>query len=301
MDYERLIRRAVNAVWEHKFLIVLGILVALGGGGGSSINFNFGGGDFNFDFGQGTQPQAPPDFPQIPELPPEAGVALGGIAVLAILLICVALVVGLVLFVVSTIARGGLIAGVDDIEEERPASLGQAWSAGWQRVWTLLGVNILPAIPAVLLAFIGVVMGLGAAGLSQMFGPRVAVGGAVAALLIPLACVLIPIALVLTLLRTFANRAAMLEGLGVIASYGRGWSVLLDNIGSAFVLFLLQILINVVVSLLLLPFAILLCLFWPLMFVLQGALAAVFSTLWTLAWREWTGAGEIKVKAAPVA
>lgn len=301
MDYERLIRRSVNAVWEHKFLIVLGILVALGGGGGSSINFNFGGGDFNFDFGQGTQPQAPPGFPQIPELPPEAGVALGGIAVLAILLICVALVVGLVLFVVSTIARGGLIAGVDDIEEGRPASLGQAWSAGWQRVWTLLGVNILPAIPAVLLAFIGVVMGLGAAGLSQMFGPRVAVGGAVAALLIPLACVLIPIALVLTLLRTFANRAAMLEGLGVMASYGRGWSVLLDNIGSAFVLFLLQILINVVVSLLLLPFAILLCLFWPLMFVLQGALAAVFSTLWTLAWREWTGAGEIKVKAAPVA
>lgn len=299
MDYGRLIRRAVNVVWEHKFLIVLGILVALGGGGGSSINYNFGGGDF--DFGQGTQPQTPPDFPQMPELPPEVGVALGGIAVLAVLLFCVALIVGLILFAVSTIARGGLIAGVEDIEEGQPTSLGQAWSAGWQRVWTLLGVNILPAIPAVLLAFIGVVMGVGAVGLSQMFGPRVAVGGAVAAVLIPLACVLIPIALVLTLLRTFANRAVMLEGLGVMASYGRGWSVLLDNLGSAFVLFLLQILINVVVSLLLLPGAILLCLFWPLMFILQGALAAVFSTMWTLAWREWTGAGEIKVKAAPVA
>ena len=301
MDYGKLISRAVNAVWEHKFLIVLGILVALGGGGGSGLSYNFGGGDFNFDFGQGAQPQTPPDFPQIPELPPEAGVALGGIAALAVLLFCVALLVGLILFVVSTVARGGLIAGVDDVEEAQPTSLSQAWSAGWQRAWTLLGVNILPAIPAVLLAFIGLAMGVGAAGLSQMLGPRVAVGGAVAALLIPLACVLIPVALVLALLRTFANRAAMLEGLGVIASYGRGWSVLWDNVGPAFVLFLLQILINVVVSLLLLPAAILLCLFWPLMIILQGALAAVFSTMWTLAWREWTGAGDANVKAAPVA
>lgn len=299
MNYEALIRRAVNAVWHNKFLIVLGILVALGGGGGSPFSYNFGGGDFNF--GQGPQPQRPPDFPQIPELPPEAGVALGGVAVLVLLLVCVALIVGLVLFAVSTIARGGLIAGVDAVDEERPTGFGDAWSAGWQRVWTLLGINILPAIPAFLLALIAVVIGAGAAGLSQMFGPRVAFGGALAAVLVPLACVLIPIALVLTLLRTFANRAAMLEGLGVVASYGRGWNVLTGNLGSAIVLFVLQILINVVVSILLLPAALLLCLFWPLLFLLQGALAAFFSAMWTLAWREWTGLAGVKEKAAPVA
>lgn len=297
MDYGRLVSRAVNVVWENKFLIVLGILVALGGGGGSGsgLSYSFDGGDFNF--GQGAQP----DFPAIPELPPEAGVALGGAALLLVLLFCVALIVGLVLFVVSTVARGGLIAGVADVEEGQPTSLSQAWSAGWQRLWTLLGVNILPAIPAVILALIGMAMGVGAAGLSQILGPRVAVGGAVAAILIPLACVLIPIALVLTLLRTFANRAVMLEGLGVFASYGRGWSVLWNNIGSAFVLFLIQILAGIVITLLLLPATLLLCLFWPLIFVLQGALSAIFSALWTLAWREWTGAGDVKAKAAPIA
>lgn len=297
MDYGSIIRRAVNVVWDNKFLIVLGILVALGGGGGSSgVSYNFGGGDF--DFGQGPQPQAPPDFPQLPELPPEAGLALGGVAVLVVALLCVALIIGLVLFVVSTIARGGLIAGVDEIEEGQPMSFGQAWSAGWQRVWTLLGVNILPAIPAVILALIALVMGIGVAALSEAMGVQV---WFLSAVLVPLACVLIPIALVLTLLRTFAIRAAMLEELGVMASYNRGWSVLWDNVGSAIVLFVLQILINVVVTILLLPAAILLCLFWPLLFILQGALAAFFSAMWTLAWREWTGPGEIKAKAAPVA
>jgi len=297
MDYGKLISRAVNAVWDNKFLIVLGILVALGGGGGSGgVSYNFGGGDF--DFGQGAQPQMPPDFPQIPELPPEAGVALGGAAVLLVLLFCVALIVGLVLFVVSTVARGGLIAGVNDGEEGVPTSLGQAWSAGWQRVWTLLGIAILPAIPSAILAFIALILGLGVAALSQAMGVQM---GALLVVLVPLACVLIPVALVLTLLRTFANRAAMLEGLGVMASYGRGWSILLENVGSAIILFLIQILAGIFVSLLLLPGALLLCLFWPLAFILQGALSAVFSAMWTLAWREWTGSGEIKAKAAPAA
>jgi hypothetical protein len=30
------------------------------------------------------------------------------------------------------------------------------------------------------------------------------------------------------------------------------------------------------------------CVLWPLFLVLQGAIAAYFSTVWTLAWREWT-------------
>jgi len=296
MDYGKLVRRAVNVVWDNKFLIVLGILVALGGGGGSSVSYNFGVGDF--DAGSGVQPQMPPDFPRIPDLPPEAEVALGGAAVFLILLCCVLLMVGLALFVVSTVARGGLIAGVDDDEEGRPTSLRQAWSAGWQRVWTLLGIAILPAIPTVILIFIGLILGVGVVALSRAIGIQMA---ALMVLMVPVVCVLIPIALILSLLRTFANRAAMLEGLGVIASYGRGWSVLWEHVGSAIILFLIQILAGIVVSLLLLPGALLLCLFWPLIFILQGALSAVFSAMWTLAWREWTGAGEIKAKAAPIA
>jgi hypothetical protein len=31
------------------------------------------------------------------------------------------------------------------------------------------------------------------------------------------------------------------------------------------------------------------CLLWPLMLLVEGAITAYFSTVWTLAWREWTG------------
>ena len=41
MDYGKLLTRAWNIIWEHKFLILLGVLVALGGtGGGSNVNLN---------------------------------------------------------------------------------------------------------------------------------------------------------------------------------------------------------------------------------------------------------------------
>jgi hypothetical protein len=114
-----------------------------------------------------------------------------------------------------------------------------------------------------------------------------------------LVCCALPFALLLGLLRTFAERACMIEGLGVIDSYGRGVAVLQTNLGSALVLFVLQIIIMIALAIVfLVPGLILaLCfLFWPLLWLASGAVAAYFSTLWTLAWREWTAA----VSAAPV-
>jgi hypothetical protein len=77
----------------------------------------------------------------------------------------------------------------------------------------------------------------------------------------------------------------------VVDSYRRGVEVLMANLGTAVVLFLIQIVISLVVGLvLLIPGAIVaLCfLLWPLLWLVNGFIAAYFSTLWTLAWREWT-------------
>ena len=46
-----------------------------------------------------------------------------------------------------------------------------------------------------------------------------------------LVCIVVPVALVLSVLRTFAERAAMLENLGVVDAYRRGWQVLVANLG----------------------------------------------------------------------
>jgi hypothetical protein len=182
----------------------------------------------------------------------------------------------------------------------------EAWSAGWHRGWTLLGIGFIPAVPGIILFVIGV-FALGAyGGVYALFGqgisPEYGWAG-VAASVGLLACVFVPIMLVLSILRNFAERACMLEGLGVIDSYKRGTKVLTANLGEAVILFLIQIAVFVVLGILLFVpgiIVLLCCCLWPLLFILQGAITAFLSALWTLAWRTWTGEPPL-VEKAPAA
>lgn len=288
MDYGKLLSRSANIVWQHKFLIILGFLASLGSG-----SFSGGGGGGN----GGGQPG------QLPVIEDEfAALATGAIIALA----CVFFLIALVLWVISTVARGGMIASVDGIESGEKSGFRQAWSAGWSRVWTLLGIGILPAIPGLIL-FVAGLLAFGAyGGLYALLGEEIAEPLGAAGLgvtMVVLLCIVIPIVLILTILRTFAERAAMLEGLGVIASYRRGTSVLMANLGQAIILFLLQIVIFFLLGVFLfLPGLILAlcCFLWPLLLVIQGAISAYISTLWTLAWRSWMGETPM-VEKAPTA
>lgn len=302
MDYGALLTRAWNIIWEHKFLILLGVLVALGsgGGGGSGANANF-----RFDGGPRDVPRGP-DMPRIPELPrmPDVRGLLPAVAGLAVIVIIALIFVAIVLWIISTIARGGLIAGANDVDAGRATSFSVAWNAGWGKGWRLLGIGILPAIPAFFLTAMVLVFGLAAGGLAyltgQEFRPPLNLGIAgFGVIMVGLACILVPLALILGLLRTFANRACMLEDLGVFASYRRGLQVLLENLGPAIVLFLIQIAISIALGIIgLVPglVAALCCILWPLLLLVQGAIAAYFSTLWTLAWRRWTGRSEFGIE-----
>jgi hypothetical protein len=274
MEYGNILNRSVNIVWQNKFLIVLGILASLGsgssggGGGGNGEPVQF------LEFGE--------EFTAL-----SAG--------LIVALVCVALIVGIVLWVISTIARGGMIASVDTIEAGEKTNLRQAWSAGWQKAWTLLGIGILPAIPGLILFVVGLIGSVAYGGILALYGAELAdsVGTTGLGITIALfACIVVPVVLVLSILRNFAERACMLENLGVIDAYRRGSSVLMANLVEAIILFLLQIAIFIVLGILLfLPGIVLAlcCLLWPLFLVAQGAISAFLSTLWTLAWRTWTG------------
>jgi hypothetical protein len=206
----------------------------------------------------------------------------------ALVLMGIALTVALAVWVVSTLARGALIAGASAVDAESVTSFGEAFASAWRKGWTLLGIGVVPAIPGLALLLVGLV-GAGlymsatqvGEGLSQVAAPRnvwVVVGA--------FTCMALPLALVLNLLRTFANRACMLEGTGVFAAYGRGFRVLVDNLGSTLLLFLIQVGIGIALGLVLLLPA-LCCLLWPLLLLVQGTAAAYFSTMWTLAWRRW--------------
>ena len=296
MEYGKILNRSVNIVWQNKFLIVLGILVAMGsglfGGGGGGGGGGSGNGQPFGDVGQ---------VPQIDEV--TAGLAVGVIVALVCVILIVFMAIWIVLWAVSTIARGGLIASVDTIESGEKSSFSQAWRAGWHRAWTLLGISILPAIPGFILLLVGL-LALGAYGgffalFGDTFAPLVGAAGLGITIAV-LACILVPIVLVLSILRNFAERACMLENLGVIDSYRRGTNVLMSNLGEAIILFLLQIAIFIVLGILLfLPGLILIlcCCLWPLLLVVQGAVSAFLSALWTLAWRTWTGEPPLVEKA----
>lgn len=286
MDYGDILGRTWNIIWANKFLILLGLLVALssGIGSGSSSGFNY---SFDRD---ADQPQfgEPGGFDQ-PQVPIWLIIFLG----------LIVLAIALVVWAISTIARGGLIAGAAAADAGLTSSLGQAWGAGWRRGWTLLGIGVVPALPGLVLLLLAL-LGIGgyAVTTGQLFGmPR----ATVAAVLGAVACLAVPFAIVLDLLRTFANRACMLEDLGVVDSYRRGLGVLGDNLGSALVLFLIQIALTIIMAILLfLPGALLAlcCLFWPILLLFQGAVTAYFSTMWTLAWRRWTGKAPVAEEPA---
>ena len=292
MEYGKIFERSANIVWQNKYLILLGILASLGSGsfgGGAGGGGGSAGGGGNGDPGQ---------FPEFSE--EIAGLAIGAI----IVLVCLALFVGLLFWAISTIARGGLIASVDTVESGGKSSFSQGWRAGWDKAWTLLGIGLLPGIPGIILFVLGL-MALGAyGGISALFGEQFAapagmtgLGGIVALS----ACIVVPIILALSILRSFAERACMLEGLGILDAYRRGWNVLVANVGEALILFLVQIALSIALGILLfLPGLVLIlcCFLWPLFLALQGAISAVFSAVWTLAWRTWTGRPPQVEKAA---
>lgn len=289
MSYGEIVNRSVHIVWQNKFLILLGILASLGGG-------SFGGGGGGGAGNGGSSG----DLGQFGDMADEfAALALG----LLVALVCVIAIVGLVLWAISTIARGGLIAGVDAIESGEKSSFRQAWSAGWGRAGTLLGIGILPALPGLVL-FVAGVMALGAyGGIVALVGEELdAITGTagIGLTLGLLTCIVVPVVLVLSIVRNFAERACMLENLGVIDSYRRGLAVLQGNLGEAVLLFLLQIAIFLVLGIaLFIPgiIVVICCFLWPLLLIAQGAGSAFVSSLWTLAWRNWTGKSQILEKS----
>jgi hypothetical protein len=298
MDYGRLLTRAWRIIRDQPFLILLGVVMALSSGAGNGLSAARGAGIGSDSAGRGFgAPSGPMGAPEV------------AIMALVALLIGLAIVVAIALWAASTIARGGLIASVDALESGRPSRFSSAWLAGWQKGWRLIGIGVIPAIPMLVLVIIGIVVFALVAGLSGATRPGVAIPavGGLVALGLSMLCLALPITIVLNLFRDLADRACMLENLGVVDSYRRAWEVLSGNLGEVIIIFVIQVAISIGIGLLLIFPGFLLalcCLLWPVLLGVRGAVVTYISTMWTLAWREWTGAEsapELVIEAAPPA
>jgi hypothetical protein len=290
MDYGKLFTKAWDIIWKNKFLILLGVLIVLGGSGsgnGSQGQYLFTDDNFRwedipqFEFNQPFQDWQPPLF------------AIGGVAIIVVVLV----LIGLAFWVVGQIARGGLIFGVNEIEKGNQANFSNAFQAGWNKGWRLIGIGLIPAIPGLFLLVAGGATFFAFGGFAALTqGNYNLIAPGVFVPLFVLACVLIPISIILTLLRTFANRACMLEDQGVFNAYKRGFEVLGDNLGPAVLLYIIQIAVSLVFGMMMILPGILIalcCFLWPLFILIEAAFITYYSTLWTLAWNEWVGTVEI--------
>jgi hypothetical protein len=302
MDIGNLLSRTWNIVWNHKWLILLGFLAALGsgGGGGGGTGYNFGGGDFQPPTNDNFAPPpygtpGPYDFDRsdLEQFAPQlAAIAAIGIPIVLGLL-CIGLVIGIGLAVVARIAAGGLIAGVNDLDSERASSFGQAFRAGWAKGWRLIGIGLVAALPSIIAFFIALLLLIPiitVAATVEDVTSQIATSGGLIAAMIGIICLGALISLPLSLLRGLADRACMLEDTGVTDSYRRAWAVLRPNLGDAVLLALIHLGMQIAIGLVLFLPSLLIafcCILWPVMVAVQGAILAYFSTMWTLAWRAW--------------
>ena len=143
MDYGKLFSKAWRVIWDNKYLIVLGMLIVLGSASGNSGT-------------QGSLPSFRADgggkqLPQFYFEPPDLNIG-GGLEIAVITLIALIILTIIVGFwVISTVARGGLIHGAYTVDSGGASSFSQAFSEGWSRVFRLLGISLVPAIPTFLL------------------------------------------------------------------------------------------------------------------------------------------------------
>lgn len=310
MDFGNLLKRAWNIVWEHKFLIVLGIIVAIisGGGSGMSGGGSSSGGDTewgehteygdpdqqdfqDFDFGEDGRNFEDFNLPAFSALASLMAIAGGFLAVI----IVVALIIGLVLSYISRVATGAIIAGANQIEATGASSFGEAWRAGWARGLNLFLIGLVGSLPMIVTVIVIAILVIPLIGVNTQLEDMetlVAANVGLTVAIFGLCCVGALISLVVSAIRTFADRACVLQEKGVVESYAEGWNVLRHNLGSAVLLFLIQLGIQLAIGLMLAAPAIIAsvcCFLQPVMWVLSGTSLAYFATLWTLAWREWTG------------
>ena len=234
-------------------------------------------------------------------------------AIIAIILgvLCLIVIIGLVLYVLHVIGRGGLIGGVQLADTTGQVSFGQAWSIGLQHFWTVLLIGLIVAIIS------------GIIGIASVFA-------AATICLIPLACIGFLIVAALVVYTYLAQIAAVTDNLSLSEALGRAWAVMQANLGAVVLLGILLVIIDGIASFLIaLPLTLVLApviaagvafangnqqagtaalaisglcvVAWiPVLIVLRGILETWIVSNWTLAYKQFsTQPGPAVAPSAP--
>lgn len=261
IDFGAIFRRAWEICWQNRWLFLLGILAALGsagGGGNTSFSYSFGPGDVGPEF----ERQMEEFFRTLVAAWPYL---LFGTIVLTLF--------GLLLWLLSLTARGGLIAAAAELDGETAAGsdaalgFGAAMRRGRRYLLRLVGLELLLYGPVFLLVVIPLavlIASVVSAGIAAFDEPGALGGIVLVALtcLCLLGCLAILWQIFLAFLHPLAQRSLVLDDRRVIDAVRHGWQILSGRPGDMLVLvlllFILGLIYGALVAVILVPLGLLL-------------------------------------------
>jgi len=305
MDFGEVLGRAWQIIWKHKVLWIFGILAgcARGGGGG------FGG-------GSGWRENRPLDQiqPDIQQYLNLAGDWMSSHLWLIALVVLVFLIVMVLAIFLGTIGRIGLIRGTMKADGGADRlGFGELFVESRPFFWRVFGLSFFFGLAFLIILIPLILLGVVTAGVGFLC-------------LLPLVCVLVPLALIAAVVIEESNVAMVTENLRLTDGVRRGWNVVKKNPGPIFVIWLITTVASFIVGLVIaLPLLIAvvptaigfaatggqppaamiiiggLCLavYLPIMLVANGILTTYVGSVWTLTYLRLTRPGENK-DIAPV-
>jgi hypothetical protein len=307
-NFGEVLTRAWQITWKYKVLWIFGILAGCtnggGGGGGGGGNTGYSTGPNDFD--------VPPEIRRFVLMMEDLVAWVEDNLWIFIVIGLAFLILILITIFLGTIGKIGLIQGSYQAETgaERLV-LGELFSASMPYFWRVFGLSFLIGLAFLLLFIPLILLGVITAGVALLC-------------LLPLICLLIPVGFAVGIVIEQANRAIVLEDLGIFDGLKRSWEISRANIGPLIVMGLILFGITLVLGIVIaLPIFIVvfptifafalgegqsfsplyialacICLYAPVSWVLNGILTTFTQSAWTLTYMRLTQKPE--AQEAPV-
>jgi hypothetical protein len=322
VNFGEILTKAWQVTWKFKVLWIFGILAGCGANRGGNFNNSFSGNSGGSGGGSGSGTNVLPEWlRRFENLRPEE-------AIRSFLDQYLAIIAGIILFLcvlwflfyfLGIMGKTGLIRGASQADAGADSlSFGEVWSGSLPYFWRMFGVNLLVGLPFFLVVVVlmaGMIFAtVSAAGSGAGEGALVALFGMLGVFFVVICCISI-VSLVVGMIVEQVQNAIVLENLGVLEGFGRGWQVFSKNLGSVLVMAIILGVLGFIVSLIVsLPFLLILipvaastvitgannfttplliggvCFvaYLPVLLVLSGILMTYTQTAWTLTYRRMT-------------
>ena len=220
-DFGEVLTSAWKIIWKHRILWVFGIFAGFArGSGGGGNGGGGGGGDRSFQNQDDPFSQLDPAFQQFGQYIEENW----WIIIAFVLFI---LLISILFYALGIMGRIGLIKGVYKVENgAETLTFPELWSESMPYFWRIFGINFLIGLAVFIMIVPLVLLGVVTAGIGFVC-------------LLPLLCILVPIGWVVSIILEQAQPAMIIEDLGMIDGFKRGWEIVKANALNFFILALI--------------------------------------------------------------